>query len=92
MRWTQAIATHATIVTSEADRAVMEVTIDCDFGWAASLGPRVVHRALNTTAQMTSLPNRKCSSHTAGTGEAAECGASAGKAAKKTCPQTLLAR
>jgi hypothetical protein len=36
----------------------MEVTIDRDFGWAASPGPRVAHRALNTAAQMTSLPNR----------------------------------
>jgi hypothetical protein len=48
MLWTYAIPTHATIVTSEADRAVMEVTIDRDFIWAASPGPRVAHRALNT--------------------------------------------
>ena len=58
MLWTYAIPTHATIVTSDADRAVMEVTIDRDFIWAASPGPRVAHRALNTTAHMTSLLNR----------------------------------
>jgi hypothetical protein len=39
MLWTQAIPTHATIVTSEADRAVMAVTVDPDL-WLGRMGDR----------------------------------------------------
>ena len=39
MLWTQAIPTHAPRVTSEADRAVMAVTVDPDL-WLGRMGDR----------------------------------------------------
>ena len=59
MLWTQAIPTHATIVTFKADRAVMVVTVDPDL-WLGRMGDRR-DEAEDVHLAIVSLGTRPCS-------------------------------